>query len=153
MRVGLTCAENLLVVLVVFFLLEGANKRVAALHVHLLTVTLCGYIQVSANCCSAMSDQQLSEADRRVLQRALEIVSSTPNVDGSATLRSRDTTPTERSCNDQEGTIVLRRAAVTPHRAAINLRSRCGGSKQIEQHVAEYVCHPTTKLNFSSSRV
>ena len=109
-----------------------------------------------------------------VLQRALEIVSSSPNVDGRAILRSRDTTPTERSCNDQEGTIgyragdssgegscsqatrtehVLRRAAVTPHRAAINLRSRCGGSKQIEQHVAEYVCHPTTKLNLSSSRV
>ena len=86
-------------------------------------------------------------------------------------LRSSDTTPTERGCNDQEGTIgyravdrygscsqatrtehVLMRAAVTPHRAAI-MKSRCGGSKQIKQHVAEYVCHPTTKLNLSSSRV
>ena len=55
-----------------------------------------------------MSDRQLSEADRRVLQRDLEIVSSSPNVDGHAMLRSRDTTPTERSCNDQEGTIGYR---------------------------------------------
>ena len=85
---------------------------------HLLTVTLCGYIEVSANCCPAMPDRQLSEADRRVLQRALEIVSSSPNVDGRAILRSRDTTPTERSCNDQEGTIGYTVQAIVQERVA-----------------------------------
>ena len=51
-----------------------------------------------------MSERQLSESERVVVQRALEIVSSL-NGDGRVELGSSSTTPTmERSCrNSQEG--------------------------------------------------